>query len=83
MSKGKVKVSIDWMPLIDVPFKRVAVDIIGPFHPPTDKGNRLSLTLLNYATIFPQDTALPGLDTKRVTKALLECFHIQGFQRKY
>ena len=30
--------------LIDVPFKRVAVDIIGPLHPPTDKGNRFIFT---------------------------------------
>ena len=79
MSKGKVKkVPLDRMPLIDVPFKRVAVDIIGPLHPPTDKGNRFILTLVDYATRFPQATALPGIDTERVAEALLEMFSYTG-----
>ena len=54
MSKGKVKkVPLDRMPLIDVPFKIVAVEIIGLLNPPTDKGNRFILTLVDYATRFP------------------------------
>lgn len=79
VSKGKVsKVPLDSMPLIDVPFKRVAVDIVGPLHPPTDKGNRFILTLVDYATRFPQAKALPGIDTERVAEALLEMFSYTG-----
>ncbi|XP_062572173.1 uncharacterized protein LOC134234132, partial [Saccostrea cucullata] len=75
VSKGKVsKVPLDRMPLIDVPFKRVAVDIIGPLHPATDKGNRFILTLVDYATRYPEAIALPGIDTERVAEALLEMF---------
>ncbi|XP_062609261.1 uncharacterized protein LOC134271008 [Saccostrea cucullata] len=75
VSKGKVsKVPLDRMPLIDVPFKRVAVDIIGPLHPATDKGNRFILTLVDYATKYPEAIALPGIDTERVAEALLEMF---------
>ncbi|XP_052680025.1 uncharacterized protein LOC128160712 [Crassostrea angulata] len=79
VSKGKVsKVPLDSMPLIDVPFKRVAVDIVGPLHPPTDKGNRFILTLVDYATRFPQAKALPGIDTERVAESLLEMFSYTG-----
>lgn len=62
------------MPLIDVPFKRVAVDIVGPLHPPTDKGNRFILTLIDYASRYPEAIALPGIDTERVAEALVEIF---------
>ncbi|XP_062572789.1 uncharacterized protein LOC134234761 [Saccostrea cucullata] len=79
VSKGTVtKVPLGRMPLIDVPFKRVAVDIVGPLHPPTEKGNRFILTLVDYATRFPQAKALPGIDTERVAEALLEMFSYTG-----
>ncbi|XP_062590636.1 uncharacterized protein LOC134252230 [Saccostrea cucullata] len=79
VSKGTVtKVPLGRMPLIDVPFKRVAVDIVGPLHPPTEKGNRFILTLVDYATRFPQAKALPGINTERVAEALLEMFSYTG-----
>ena len=34
------KIPIGEMPLIDTPFSRVAVDLVGPIHPPSEKGNR-------------------------------------------
>ena len=41
--KGRIgKVPLGKMPLIDEPFRRVAVNIIGPLSPVTDRGNRLS-----------------------------------------
>ena len=45
-----VKAPLGKMPVIDEPFKRVAVDIIGPLDPVTDNGNRYILTLVDYAT---------------------------------
>ena len=73
--RGKVrKVPMDSMPIIDEPFKRVAVDLIGPLHPPTEKGNRFILTLVDYATRYPEAIALPGIDTERVAEALVEMF---------
>ena len=39
--KGRVtKTPLGKMPLIDLPFKRVAVDLVGPIAPVTDRGNR-------------------------------------------
>lgn len=75
LPKGRVsKVPLVKMPLIDVPFKRVAVDIVGPLHPPTDKGNRYILTLVDYASRYPEAIALAGIDTERVAEALVEIF---------
>ena len=39
--RGSVsKLPLGQMPLIDIPFARVAVDIVGPIDPPTERGNR-------------------------------------------
>ena len=46
------------MPIIDTPFMRVAVDIIGPIHPPSDDRHRFMLTLVDYATWYPEAIAL-------------------------
>ena len=46
------------MPLIDTPFSKVAIDLIGPIHPITDEGHRFILTLVDYATRYPEAVAL-------------------------
>ena len=56
--KGKAgKAPLGSMPLIETPFHRVAVDLIGPIVPKSDKGNRYILTLVDYATRFPETVA--------------------------
>lgn len=77
--KGKVgKVPLGSMPLIDTPFKRVAVDIIGPIEPMSDDKNRYILTLVDYATRYPEAIALPSIETERISEALLEMFSRVG-----
>ncbi len=84
MPKGRVsKVPLGQMPLIDTPFQRVAVDIIGPLQPATDKGNRYVLTLVDYATRYPEAIALPNIDTERVAEALIDMFCRIGFPREW
>ncbi|XP_062599575.1 uncharacterized protein LOC134261133 [Saccostrea cucullata] len=75
IQKGKVsKYPLQKMPLIDVPFKRVAVDIVGPIHPITDKGNRYILTLVDFATRYPEAVPLPSIETERVAETLIDIF---------
>ena len=38
---------------IDMPFKRVAVDLIGPIHSPSESGHCYVLTLVHYASVKP------------------------------
>lgn len=78
--KGRIpKIPLGKMPLIDQPFKRVAVDIIGPLSPVTSHGNRYILTLVDYATRYPEAVALPTIETERVAEALLDMFCRIGF----
>ena len=57
------------MPLIDTPFKRVAVDIVGPIAPPSEAGHRYILTLVDYATRYPEAVPLKKITTEAVAEA--------------
>ena len=79
IQKGRVtKVPLGKMPLIDTPFKRVAVDIVGPTEPRSDKKSRYILTMIDYATRYPEAVALPSIETERVAEALVEMFSRVG-----
>ena len=62
------------LPLIDTAFKRVAVDIVGPIPPRSDKKLRYILTMIDYATRYPDAIALPSIETERIAEALVEMF---------
>ena len=79
IQKGRVtKVPLGKMPLIDTPFKRVAVDIVGPIEPRSDKKSRYILTMIDYATRYPEAVALPSIETERVAEALIAMFSRVG-----
>jgi len=79
VTKGSVgRVLLGQMPLIDTPFRRVAVDLVGPIDPITENGNIYILTLVDYATRYPEAVALPRIETERVAEALVEIFSRMG-----
>ena len=79
IQKGRVsKVPLGKKPLIDTPFKCVAVDIVGPIEPRSEKRNRYILTMIDYATRYPEAVALPSMETERVAEALVEMFSRVG-----
>ncbi|XP_064469691.1 uncharacterized protein LOC135384419 [Ornithodoros turicata] len=81
--KGKVtKAPLGRVPIIDTPFQRVAVDIVGPISLPSDRGNRYLLTLVDYATRYPDAVALPSIESERVAEALVEMFSRVGVPRE-
>ena len=53
------------MPRIDVPFRRV----VGPLKPRTHSKNRYILTLVDYATRYPEAVPLSSTDTETVAEA--------------
>ena len=68
--KGIVKkVPLGSMPLIDMPFKRVAVDIVGPIAAPSEAGLQYILTLVDYATRYPEAVPLKKITTEAVAGA--------------
>ena len=53
VNKGSVpKVPLEKMPLIDKPFKRVAIDLVRPVGLPSEDGHRYILTLVDLATRY-------------------------------
>ena len=78
--KGKVtKVPLGEMPIMDVPFHHVAIYLIGPITPVSENGNRYILTIVDFATKYPEAVALPRIETERVAEALLDVFSRVGF----
>lgn len=81
--KGKVAPApLGRMPIIDTPFERVAIDIIGPLTPTSEKGNRYILTMVDFASRYPDAVALPSFDTKTVAEGLLDMFTRVGLPRE-
>ena len=62
------------MPLIDKPFKRVAINLVGPIGPPSEDGHRYILTLVDFATRYPEAVPLKNIDTETMTEALVDIF---------
>ena len=80
VSKGSVpKVPLEKMPLIDKPFKRVAIDLVGPISPPSENGLRYILTLVDfYPLLYPEAVPLKNIDTETVAEALVDIFSRLG-----
>ena len=77
--KGTIrKVPLNKVPLIDVPFKRVAVDLIGPITPATKEGHKYILTLVDYATRYPEAVSLKRINSEAVAEALVEIYSRVG-----
>ena len=73
VKKGIVKeVSLESMPLNDMPFKGVAVDIVGPIAPPSEAGHRYILTLVDYVTRYLVAVPLKKITNEAVAEALLD-----------
>ena len=62
------------MPIIDTPFRRVAVDLVGPIQPRTERGNKYILTLVDFATRYPEAIPLKNIKASTVAEALVEIF---------
>jgi len=70
------------MPIMTEPFSRVAIDIVGPLNPPSDDGHKYILTLIDFATGFPEAIPLREIDSVSVAEALLVIFSRVGILRE-
>ncbi|XP_068240937.1 uncharacterized protein [Palaemon carinicauda] len=83
VDKGRIKkVKLGRMPLIQEPFQCVAVDIVGPIEPRASDGSRYILTILDYATRYPEAVALKNIDSVTVAEALLSVFSQVGIPKE-
>ncbi|XP_037794286.1 uncharacterized protein LOC119589789 [Penaeus monodon] len=82
-TKGRVRpVPLKSMPILTEPFSRVSIDLVGPFSPPSSEGHRYILTLIDFATGFPEALPLKEIDSISVAEALLVIFSRVGIPRE-
>ena len=65
------------MPLIELPFQRIAMDEVGPL-PRSRSGYKYILTMCDYATRYPEAIALPSTEASRIAKELVSLFSRVG-----
>ena len=79
IQKGRVaKAPLQKMPVIGIPFQRVGIDLIGPITPASTSGCRFILTVVDYATRYPEAVALRGISTQEVAEALCKIYSRVG-----
>ena len=69
------------MPIIEVPFDRLALDIVGPL-PKTSRGHRYILVLVDYAIRYQEALPLRAATAKAVAKELMLLFSRVGIARE-
>ena len=78
-AKGSVsRVTLGDMPLIDMQFRKVAVNLVGPISPPSEKGHRYILTLVDYDTRYPEAVPLKNIGEETVAEALQDMYSRLG-----
>nr|KAG5706298.1 hypothetical protein BaRGS_026080 [Batillaria attramentaria] len=81
--RGRIgKVPLGKHPLIDEPFRRVGVDLVGPIIPASDRKNRYILVAVDYTTRYPEAVPLPSIEAERVAEALWEMWTRLGVPRE-
>ena len=70
------------IPIINEPFFRVSMDLVGPLSPSSDRGFKYILTLIDSATSFPEAIPLKHIDSISVAEALLSVFGRVGIPKQ-
>lgn len=78
--KGRVPdIPLSQMPMIEQPFQRVAIDIVGPITPMSAEKHRYILTVIDVSTRFPEAIPMKSIDSVSVAEALFSVFSRLGF----
>uniref|UniRef100_A0A8C6LCR8 ribonuclease H n=1 Tax=Nothobranchius furzeri TaxID=105023 RepID=A0A8C6LCR8_NOTFU len=69
------------MPVIDVPFARIAMDIVGPLER-SSSGHRYILVVCDYATRYPEAFPLKKVKARQIANCLIQMFSRVGVPRE-
>ena len=76
--KGRIpKVHLIPIQQMEEPFKRIALDIVGPLNK-SKRGHKYILVICDYATKYPEAIPLKTIDSETVANALIETFSRVG-----
>ncbi len=65
------------LPIIETPFQRIAMDILGPL-PKSSRGHQYILVILDYATLYPEAIPLRAVTVKTVARETFLLFSRVG-----
>ncbi|XP_051724240.1 uncharacterized protein LOC127498671 isoform X1 [Ctenopharyngodon idella] len=69
------------LPLMQVPFERIGMDLIGPLER-SARGHRFALVIVDYATRYPEAVALRSISAKSVADALFTLISRVGIPKE-
>ncbi|XP_057214591.1 uncharacterized protein LOC130569165 [Triplophysa rosa] len=69
------------LPLMQVPFERIGMDLIGPLER-SARGHRFALVIVDYATRYPEAVALRNISAKSVADALFSLISRVGIPKE-
>ena len=72
-TRGVKKAPLVPLPIMDEPFRQIAMDIVGPL-PRSSSGKKYILVICDYATRYPEAVALRTIDANAVAEELLPFF---------
>ncbi|XP_075764387.1 uncharacterized protein LOC142819706 [Pelodiscus sinensis] len=81
-AQDRKKAALRPLPIIEEPFQKVAMDIVGPFNRATRTGKKYILVVVDFATRYPEAVALPSIEADTVADALLTIFSRVGFPQE-
>mgnify|MGYP000091361383 CR=1 FL=1 len=69
------------LPIIDVPFSRISMDVVGPLER-SRAGHRYILVLCDYATRYPEAFPLRNTKARQVANCLIQLFSRVGIPKE-
>lgn len=82
MSEGRTqRAPMIPLPIIEVPFQRIAMDIVGPLAR-SRSGKRYILVICDYATTYPEAIPLRSIDAEIIAEELVQFFSQVGIPQE-
>lgn len=76
-----LRAPLESMPIIDIPFERIAMDLVGPLSK-SARGHEYILVIMDYATRYPEAIPLRNIASKTIAKELVQVFTRVGIPKE-
>ena len=73
------RVPIGEPPIVDAPFQKISIDLLGAIHPASDENHTHVLVVVDHATRYVLAECLTKIDSVSIADALLKMFAHTGF----
>lgn len=80
-AKGVARAQLQSLPIIDTPFERIGMDIVGPLER-SSSGHHYILVLCDYATRYPEAFPLRSVKARQIAYCLLQLFSRVGIPKE-